>query len=82
VRIYRSWWRPAALPVTVYYSDRVRKIKERIEGIESIPVAQQRLFFGDRELDDQLLIGDLPPPRVIHIIPLIFGWRLLIRSKS
>jgi hypothetical protein len=62
VKIYRSWWRPGTLPVPVYYSDRIRTIKERIEGIASIPVAKQRIFFDDRELEDTLLLDEVPPP--------------------
>jgi hypothetical protein len=62
VKIYRSNWRLTPAPAEVFFSDRILKIKARIEASQSIPVAQQRLFFGDRELDDQLFLDAMPPP--------------------
>jgi hypothetical protein len=72
VKIQRSWWRPATLPVPVYYSDRIRDIKERIERIQSIPAAKQHLFFDDRELNDAVVLDDLRPPEWLAHYPTYF----------
>ncbi|KAK2490455.1 hypothetical protein MC885_019578 [Smutsia gigantea] len=60
------WLRVTVLPgcvgcrtVAALASWTVRDVKERISAETGFPVAEQRLWLGDRELSDWIKIGDL-----------------------
>jgi hypothetical protein len=74
IRIYRSSLRVTPLPVTISFTDSIAKIKGRIEEIERIPIARQRLFYADDELADELLLADLRP----NSNPMFTNFRLVV----
>jgi hypothetical protein len=47
-----------SISIAVKTSDGIAEVKEQIEEQEGIPIAEQRLFLGWRELQDHRIIGD------------------------
>ncbi|KAJ1296420.1 hypothetical protein BS78_01G299200 [Paspalum vaginatum] len=56
-------------------TDPVVRIKQRVEEIESIPSAQQRLIFGGRQLADYKTLREssIEPGSVIHLVLALRG---------
>jgi hypothetical protein len=46
------------ISLTVRTSDFISEVKEQIEENEAIPIREQHLFLGPRELGDRLILGD------------------------
>jgi ubiquitin C len=46
------------ISLTVRTSDFISEVKEQIEEHEAIPIREQHLFLGSRELGDRLILGD------------------------
>ncbi len=55
--------------------DQVCTIKQRIAEIENIPVDQQRLVFGGKQLEDEHTLNDynITPDSTIHIVLALRG---------
>ena len=48
----------SSFPVSVDPSDTIASLKQQIEGIDGMPVANQRLIFAGRQLEDSRTISD------------------------
>ena len=48
----------------------ISQIKEKVEAVESIPVEQQRLIFGGKQLEDNRTLADynIMPDTSIHLV--------------
>jgi ubiquitin C len=58
-----------SISITVRTSDTIAEVKEQIEEQEAIPIAEQRLFLGWRELQDYRIVGDyvIPANMTLHL---------------
>jgi hypothetical protein len=50
-----------SVKMKVFACDRVCEVKRRIEAVDGIPTADQRLCYGGRELPDDFILEDLGP---------------------
>ena len=56
-------------------TDQICLLKQRIAEIENIPVDQQRLVFGGKQLEDEHTLNDynITPDSTIHIVLALRG---------
>ncbi|KAI9006025.1 ubiquitin-like protein, partial [Gaertneriomyces semiglobifer] len=65
------------IEIDIEPSDKITRIKERVEEKEGIPPAQQRLIFGGKQMSDEKTAEDysIEPGSVLHLVLALRGGR-------
>ncbi|CAF1083522.1 unnamed protein product [Adineta ricciae] len=65
------------IEVDIDGTDKIERIKERVEEKEGIPPSQQRLIFGGKQMTDDKTVNEynVNPGSVLHLVlALRGGW--------
>ena len=71
------------IEIDIEPSDKIIRIKERIEEKEGIPPQQQRLIFGGKQMVDEKVASDfnIEGGSVLHLVLALRGGNLLYTSQ-
>ncbi|KAI8351067.1 ubiquitin-related domain-containing protein [Mortierella sp. GBAus27b] len=63
------------IEIDIERTDKITRIKERVEEKEGIPPAQQRLIFGGKQMADERLASDynIEGGSVLHLVLALRG---------
>jgi len=69
------------IDVAIEEKDLVGRIKERLEELEGIPPAQQRLIYGGKQMSDEKPASEysLEGGSVIHLVLALRGGKVCLR---
>lgn len=72
------------IEIDIEPSDKVERIKERVEEKEGIPPPQQRLIFSGKQMNDDKTAQDykIQGGSVLHLVLALTGCRLLNKIAS